>query len=63
MPHVFYMSFSAMLPTVLLAPNLLEDAYSGSGQMHGDKECPFSGVTSSGRVLEEGARKQGLEYG
>ena len=26
------------------------------GQLHGDKECPFSGITNSGS-LEEGARK------
>ena len=24
-----------------------------SGQLHGDKECPFSGVTKSGRVWRE----------
>ena len=23
------------------------------GQLHGDKECPFSGVTSSGRVWKQ----------
>ena len=35
------------------------------GQLRGDNlkpECPFSGVTNSGRVLEEGAGKQGLEF-
>ena len=31
--------------------------------MHGDKECPFSGVTNSGRVLEEGAGKRDLSEG
>ena len=32
-----------------------------SGQMQGDMECPFSGVTNYGRVCRMGARKQGLE--
>ena len=31
-------------------PNLSEDADRVSGQQRGDKECPFSGVTKSGRV-------------
>ena len=31
-------------------PNLSEDADRVGGQLHGDKECPFSGVTKSGRV-------------
>jgi len=31
-------------------PNLSEGADCVSGQLHGDKECPFSGVTKSGRV-------------
>ena len=30
--------------------NLLEGADRVGGQMRGDKECPFSGVTKSGRV-------------
>ena len=36
--------------TVLLNPNLSEDADSVGGQLRGDKECPFCGVTKSGRV-------------
>ena len=28
------------------------------GQVRGDKECPFSGVTKSGRGWEEGAGKR-----
>ena len=31
-------------------PNLSEGADSVDGQLRGDKECPFSGVTKSGRV-------------
>ena len=30
--------------------NLSERANSVGGQLHGDKECPFSDVTNSGRV-------------
>ena len=39
-----------LLPQSYLYPNLLQDADRVSGQLRGDKECPFSGVTSSGRV-------------
>ena len=31
-------------------PNLLEGADRVGGQLRGDKECPFSGVTKSGWV-------------
>ena len=31
-------------------PNLSEGADRVAGQLHGDKECPFSGTTKSGRV-------------
>ena len=31
-------------------PNLSEGADRVGGQLRGDKECPFSGVTNSGRV-------------
>ena len=31
-------------------PNLSEGAGRVGGQLRGDKECPFSGVTKSGRV-------------
>ena len=41
-------------------PNLSEGADRVAGQLRGDKECPFSGVTKSGRVWrkvpESGAR-------
>ena len=30
-------------------PNRSEDADRVAGQLRGDKECPFSGVTKSGR--------------
>ena len=53
-------------------PNLSEGADRVGGQLRGDKECHFSGVTKSGRVwrkvpesdvLEEGARKRCSECG
>ena len=31
-------------------PNLSEGADRVGGQLHGDKECPFSGVTRSGKA-------------
>ena len=31
-------------------PNLSEGADRAGGQLRGDKDCPFSGVTKSGRV-------------
>ena len=33
--------------------NIIEGADSVGGQLRGDKECPSSGVTNSGRGLEE----------
>ena len=39
-----------LLPQSYQYPNLLEGADHVGGQLHGDKECPFSGVTKSGRV-------------
>ena len=38
-------------------PNLSEGADHVGGQLHGDKECPFSGVTKSGS-LEKGGGKR-----
>ena len=35
--------------------SLSEDADRVGGQLRGDKQCPFSGVTKSGKSLEEGA--------
>jgi len=44
-------------------PNLSEGADRVGGQLCGDKECPFSGLTKSGRVWrkvpEKGARSVG----
>ena len=34
-------------------PDLWKVADSVGGQLHGDKECPFSGVTKSGRGWRE----------
>ena len=39
-----------LLPQSYQYPNLSEGADCVGGQMHRDKECPFSGVTKSGRV-------------
>ena len=44
--------------------NLSEGADRVGGQLHGDKECPFSGTTKSGRVWrkvpESDARSVGV---
>ena len=49
-----------LLPQSYQYPNLSEGADCFSGQLRGDKECPFSGVTKFGRVwrkvLESDAR-------
>ena len=49
-----------LLPQSYQYPNLSEGADRVGGQLRGDKECPFSGVTKSGRVWrkvpESGAR-------
>ena len=39
-----------LLPQSYQYQNLSEGADRISAQLHGDKECPFSGVTKSGRV-------------
>ena len=39
-----------LLPQRCQYPNLSEGADRVGGQLRGDKECPFSGVTNSGRV-------------
>ena len=39
-----------LLPQPYQYPNLSEGVDSVGGQLCGDKECPFSGVTKSGRV-------------
>ena len=52
-----------LLPQSYQHPNLSEGADRVGGQLRGDKECPFSGVTKSGRVWrkvpESGARSVG----
>ena len=35
---------------LISSPNLSEGADCVGGQLRGDKECPYSGVTKSGRV-------------
>ena len=39
-----------LLPHSYQCPNHSEGADRVGGQLGGDKECPFSGVTKSGRV-------------
>ena len=52
-----------LLPQSYQYPNLSEGADRVGGQMRGDRECPFSDVTKSGRVWrkepENGARSVG----
>ena len=52
-----------LLPQSYQYPNLSEGADYVGGQLRGDKECPFSGITKSGRVWrkvpESGARSVG----
>ena len=52
-----------LLPQSYQYPNLSEGADRVCGQLRGDKECPFSDVTKSGRVWrkvpENGARSVG----
>ena len=42
-----------LLPQSYQYPNLSEGADRVGGQLHRDKECPFSGVTKSGRVWKK----------
>ena len=42
-------------------PRLSESADRVGGQTRGGEECPFSGVTSKGRVWRNSAEKRGLE--
>ena len=44
------------LPQSYQYPDLLEGADCVGGQLHGDKECPSSGVTSFGRVGRNGPK-------
>ena len=39
-----------LLPQTYRYPKLSEGADRVAGKLHGNKECPFSGVTKSGRV-------------
>ena len=41
---------ASLLPQPYQYLNLSESADRVGGQLHGDKECPFSGATKSGRV-------------
>ena len=56
---------AVLLPQSYQYPNLSEGINSIGGLLHRDKECPFSGVTISGRVwrkvLESDARSVTLD--
>ena len=49
-----------MLPQSYQYRNLSEGADSVGGQLCGDKECPFSGVTKSGRVWRKVPESDGV---
>ena len=61
MPSPVYVPARALGCFHSLCPNLLEGADHVGGQLHGDKECPFSGVTKSiivwRKVPESSARR------
>lgn len=59
-PHV-YVLLSVLFSQSYHCPNLLEDADIVGGRMRRDKECPFSGITSYGRVCRKGVGKQVLD--
>ena len=49
--HIYVLAWALrLLPQSYQYPNLSEGADRVGGQLRGDKECPFSGVTKSGRV-------------
>ena len=62
-PHVYVGAWALGSFQSYQYPNLSEGADCVAGQLHGDKECPFSGITKSGRVWrkvpESGARSVG----
>ena len=49
-PRVWACLGARLLPQSYQYPNLSEGADRVGGQLRGDKKCPFSGVTKSGRV-------------
>ena len=52
-----------LLPQSYQYPNLSEAADRVSEQLRGDKECPFSGVTKSGRVWRKVPESDALSVG
>ena len=62
-PHVYVRAWAVACFQSYQDPNLSEGADRVAGQLRGDKECPFSGVTKSGRVWrkvpESDARRGG----
>ena len=51
------------LPQSYRYPNISEGADSVAGQLRGDKECPSSGVTKSGRVWRKVPESDGGSVG
>ena len=49
-PRVYVSAFLGFHSLNYQYPNLSEGADRVGGQLRGDKECPFSGITKSGRV-------------
>ena len=63
-PHVYMRAWAiGCFHSLISTKTLSEGADRVAGQLRGDKECPFCGVTKSGRVLEEGAGKRCSECG
>ena len=52
-PHVYVRAWALGCFQSYQYPNFLEGADRVGGQLRGDKECPFSGVTKSGRVWKK----------
>ena len=51
-PHVYLRAWALgyFYGHIISTPNLSEGADRVGGQLRGDEECPFSGVTKSGKV-------------
>ena len=64
-PHVRACLSARLLPQAYQYPNLSEGADRVGGQLRGDKECPFSGVTlrhsaKSGRVWRKAPAREAM---
>ena len=54
---------AVLLPQSYQYPNLSEGADSVAGQLRGNKNCPFSGVTYSGRVWRKAPQSDARSVG